>query len=196
ATHHGAYDLAYLSAIPQMVVAAPRNELELRQMMFTALGSDRPFAIRYPRGGGEGVEWRGVPFEPLEIGRGVTLREGSGELAVVTIGTVAVAASKAIDRVSGTAIAHYDMRFAKPLDYKLLEQIGAKHRRIVTIEDGALRGGVGEAIAAHFNRCGFDCHVTTLGIPDRFIDHATVAELHVECGYAEQQIFDLINGER
>ncbi len=185
ATHHGAFDLAYLSAVPQLVVAAPRNEIELRQMMFTALNSNRPFAIRYPRGAGEGAEWRGVTFKNIEIGRGEILREGSSDIAVVTIGTVATAAAKAIDRVAGTTIAHYDMRFAKPLDYTLLEHIASKHKHIVTVEDGTLRGGVGEAIAAYCN----NKNVISLGIPDRFVEHATIAELHKECGYDSESIY-------
>ncbi|MFI3289381.1 MAG: 1-deoxy-D-xylulose-5-phosphate synthase [Rikenellaceae bacterium] len=189
ATHHGAYDLAYLSAIPQMIVAAPRNEIELRQMLYTALMSGSPFAIRYPRGGGEGSVWRNVPFESIEIGRGVCLREGdSSKLAIVTIGTVASFAAAAIDRLE-SKISHYDMRFAKPLDTDMLREIGNKFDTVITVEDGALRGGVGEAIASLFNQENISCCVKSLGIPDRFINHGTLAELHEECGFDSESIY-------
>ncbi len=193
ATHHGAYDLAYLSSIPNMTIAAPRNELELRQILYTALQSDRPFAVRYPRGEGEGVEWRGVAFSAIEIGRGVTLREANdATTAIITIGTTAAAAERAICRVvaeGGEDIAHYDMRFAKPLDTKLLNEISTRHKRVITIEDGALRGGVGEAIAAHYQLSHASIELKCLGIPDRFIHHGTPAELHAECGFDEESIY-------
>ncbi len=190
ATHHGAYDLAYLSTIPQMVVAAPRNEVELRQMMYTALVSNVPFAIRYPRGCGEGVAWRDVPFESMEIGRGVCLREGeSSKVAILTIGAVAQFATAAIDRLE-VSLSHYDMRFAKPLDMEMLREIGQKYENVITVEDGALRGGVGEAIASIFNQESISCRVKSLGIPDRFIHHGTVAELHAECGFDSESIYN------
>ncbi len=183
ATHHGAYDLAYLSIIPNMVVAAPCNELELKQMLYTALYSNRPFAIRYPRGCAEGVEWRNEPFEALEIGRGRELRQGaSTAVALLTIGTTAAAAAEAITMV-GEDLSHFDMRFAKPLDLELITSLGKRYDRIITVEDGALRGGVGEAIAAHLNALQINCNVQSLGIPDRFIHHGTPAELYAECGY-------------
>ncbi len=191
ATHHGVYDLAYLSAIPQMVVAAPRNELELRQMMYTALQSNRPFAIRYPRGCGEGVEWRSVPFEEVEIGRATMLRQGDNKIVILSVGSVANDASRAIDRVKesiSSEVTHYDLRFAKPLDYTLLESLAANYSEVVTIEDGTLRGGVGEAIAAFINSRGVQCRVTSLGVPDRFIDHGTIDQLHAECGYGVDEI--------
>ncbi len=191
ATHHGVYDLAYLSAIPQMVVAAPRNELELRQMMYTALQSNHPFAIRYPRGCGEGVEWRSVPFEEVEIGRATMLRQGDNKIVILSVGSVANDASRAIDRVKesiSSEVTHYDLRFAKPLDYTLLESLAANYSEVVTIEDGTLRGGVGEAIAAFINSRGVQCRVTSLGVPDRFIDHGTIDQLHAECGYGVDEI--------
>ncbi len=196
ATHHGAYDLAYLSTIPNMVVAAPRNELELRQMLYTALQHNSPFAIRYPRGCGEGAVWRGVPFEQIEVGRGVTLRDDEdAKLAVITIGTTAEAASKAIARAidkTDVKISHFDMRFAKPLDTELLDDIASRFERVITIEDGALRGGVGEAIAGYINIGGYTPKVTSLGIPDRFIHHGKPSELYAECGYDENGIFETI----
>ncbi|MFR9564230.1 MAG: 1-deoxy-D-xylulose-5-phosphate synthase [Rikenellaceae bacterium] len=192
ATHHGAYDLAYLSVIPNLVVATPRNEIELRELLYTALHSNRPFAIRYPRGCGEGVMWRNKPFTALEIGRGEELRQGSTTaVAVVTIGTTAAAASEAIEMV-GDDISHYDIRFAKPLDIELINSIAERYDNIITVEDGALRGGVGEAIAAHINAMKFTCNVHSLGILDRFIHHGTPAELYAECGFDAEGITKVI----
>ncbi|MFI3258939.1 MAG: 1-deoxy-D-xylulose-5-phosphate synthase [Rikenellaceae bacterium] len=196
ATHHGAYDLAYLSTVPNVVVAAPRSEYELRQMMYTALKSERPFTIRYPRGAGEGTKWADTPFEEMEIGRGVTLRKADeAKVAVVTIGTTATAAREAIERAEvegGDKVAHYDMRFAKPLDVELLRKIGARHSHVITVEDGALRGGVGEAIASIFNQEGIDAQIHCLGIPDRFIHHGTPKELYAECGFDVEGIYNSI----
>ncbi len=188
ATHHGAYDLAYLSVIPNLVVAAPRNEIELRQLLYTALHSNRPFAIRYPRGCGEGAAWRNEPFAALEIGRGEVLHQGSTTaVAVVSIGTTAAAASEAIKMVGGD-ISHYNIRFVKPLDIELINSIAERYDNVITVEDGALRGGVGEAIAAHINAMKFTCSVHSLGIPDRFIHHGTPAELYAECGFDAEGI--------
>lgn len=189
ATHHGVYDLAYLSAVPNLVVAAPRSEIELRNMMYTALKSDRPFAVRYPRGSGDGVLWRDSEFESYTIGEGVTLREGSDRrLAVVTIGSTATAASAAIDRL-GDDVSHFDLRFAKPLDESMLRRIGAEYSSVITVEDGSLRGGVGEAVTAFLARESSSCKVVSLGIPDRFVEHGTVAELRAECGIDSDGIY-------
>ncbi|MFI3327965.1 MAG: 1-deoxy-D-xylulose-5-phosphate synthase [Rikenellaceae bacterium] len=196
ATHHGAYDLAYLSVVPQLTVAAPRDELELRNMLYTALHHNAPIAIRYPRGGGIGTKWRNEPFAKIEIGKCVQLREGtSSKVAVATIGTTATFASEALDilaKEDDTAISHYDMRFAKPLDNEMLLEIAAKYENIVTIEDGTLRGGVGEAITTliHNNRHGNKtCNVVSLGIADEFIHHGTPAELYAECGFDTKSIY-------
>ncbi len=195
ATHHGAYDMAYLSAVPNMIVAAPRNEYELRQMLFTALQSSSPFAIRYPRGEGEGSKWRERPFTSLPIGVGEQLRKGDMGVAVVTIGTTAAAAQRAIEQLeaeSNIRISHYDMRFAKPLDTELLNRLGQEYSEIITIEDGALRGGVGEAITHYLNSEKLPCHVTSLGIPDRFIHHGTPEELYAECGFDCEGIYQTL----
>lgn len=191
ATHHGAFDLVYFATVPNLVVAAPMDEGELRNMMYTALHAGVPFAIRYPRGNGSGAAWREEPFARLEIGRGRRLREGAGDLAVVSIGTTGNEAAAALDRLreEGIEAAHYDLRFAKPLDEELLLQAGTRHRKIVTVEDGAVRGGVGEAISALFNRNGMHVSVTNLGIPDRFIEHGTLAELKALCGYDAEGIY-------
>ena len=190
ATHHGAFDLAYFGTVPNLTVAAPMNELELRNMMFTALEAGRPFAIRYPRGNGAGVAWRDEPFAAMEIGRGRCLKEGE-RIAVLTIGTVGNFASEAIARMEadGIRVAHYDLRFAKPLDQELLHEVGRKFRCVVTVEDGALRGGVGEAVVAFFCEHGYLPKVVNLGIPDRFVEHGTPAQLYAQCGYDAEGIY-------
>ena len=189
-THHGAFDLAYFGTVPNLTVAAPMNELELRNMMFTALEAGRPFAIRYPRGNGAGVAWRDEPFAAMEIGRGRCLKEGE-RIAVLTIGTVGNFASEAIARMEadGIRVAHYDLRFAKPLDQELLHEVGRKFRCVVTVEDGALRGGVGEAVVAFFCEHGYLPKVVSLGIPDRFVEHGTPAQLYAQCGYDAEGIY-------
>lgn len=190
ATHHGAFDLAYFGTVPNLTVAAPMNELELRNMMFTALEAGRPFAIRYPRGNGAGVAWRDEPFAAMEIGRGRCLKEGE-RIAVLTIGTVGNFASEAIARMEadGIRVAHYDLRFAKPLDQELLHEVGRKFRCVVTVEDGALRGGVGGAVVAFFCEHGYLPKVVSLGIPDRFVEHGTPAQLYAQCGYDAEGIY-------
>ena len=190
ATHHGAFDLAYFGTVPNLTVAAPMNELELRNMMFTALEAGRPFAIRYPRGNGAGVAWRDEPFAAMEIGRGRCLKEGE-RIAVLTIGTIGNFASEAIARMEadGIRVAHYDLRFAKPLDQELLHEVGRKFRCVVTVEDGALRGGVGEAVVAFFCEHGYLPKVVSLGIPDRFVEHGTPAQLYAQCGYDAEGIY-------
>lgn len=190
ATHHGAFDLAYFGTVPNLTVAAPMNELELRNMMFTALEAGRPFAIRYPRGNGAGVAWRDEPFAAMEIGRGRCLKEGE-RIAVLTIGTVGNFASEAIARMEadGIRVAHYDLRFAKPLDQEMLHEVGRKFRCVVTVEDGALRGGVGEAVVAFFCEHGYLPKVVSLGIPDRFVEHGTPAQLYAQCGYDAEGIY-------
>ena len=133
-------------------------------------------------------------FETIEIGKGVQLREGSTTtVAVITIGATASAASTAIDKIEqscGTTVAHFDMRFAKPLDTEMIKSVATHYDHIVTIEDGSLRGGVGEAIAAHINKNGYICKVTTLGIPDRFVNHGKPAELYAECGFDSSEIYE------
>ena len=194
ATHHGAFDLAYFGTVPNLTVAAPMNELELRNMMFTALEAGRPFAIRYPRGNGAGVAWRDEPFAAMEIGRGRCLKDGE-RIAVLTIGTVGNFAAEAIARMEadGIRVAHYDLRFAKPLDQELLHEVGRKFRCVVTVEDGALRGGVGEAVVAFFCEHGYLPKVVSLGIPDRFVEHGTPAQLYAQCGYDAEGIYRTLN---
>ncbi|MFI3282084.1 MAG: 1-deoxy-D-xylulose-5-phosphate synthase [Rikenellaceae bacterium] len=191
ATHHGVFDMAYFATIPNLIIAAPRNEMELRCLMYTAVCAASPFVIRYPRGGGEGVTWRDVPWRELPVGCGEVLREGE-ELAIVTIGTTSSFAAHAIDKLTseGYSVAHYDLRYVKPLDERMLLEIANKFETIITVEDGALRGGVGEAVTALYNREGVSCRVYALGIPDRFIDHGTPAQLYAECGFDAEGIYN------
>ena len=193
ATHHGAFDLAYFGCVPNLIVSAPMNERELRNMMFTALHAGQPFVIRYPRGCGEGVEWRDCEFETLPIGKGRCLKEGS-DIAVLTIGTTAGFATAAIEQATakGLDVAHYDLRFAKPLDEELLHEVGRRFKRVITVEDGVLRGGVGEAVSAFLNSNGYDVKVQSLGISDRFVEQGTPAELYAECGYDAEGILQAI----
>ncbi len=186
ATHHGAFDLAYFGCVPGLTIAAPRNEWELRQMMYTALHTDTPSVIRYPRGTGEGVEWRDTPFEMLEPGRGEMLRDGR-DMAVIAVGTMCGRALRAAE-MSSRSVAVYSLRYVKPLDEELIESIGRRFDRIVTVEDGILRGGVGEAVIASLARKGLHPEVRMLGIDDKFVEHGTPAELYALCGYDEEGI--------
>ncbi len=186
ATHHGAFDLAYFGCVPGLTIAAPRNEWELRQMMYTALHTDTPSVIRYPRGTGEGVEWRDTPFEMLEPGRGEMLRDGR-DVAVIAVGTMCGRALRAAE-MSSRSVAVYSLRYVKPLDEELIESIGRRFDRIVTVEDGILRGGVGEAVIASLARKGLHPEVRMLGIDDKFVEHGTPAELYALCGYDEEGI--------
>ena len=195
ATHHGAFDLAYFSCIPNMIVAAPMNELELRNMLYTATNTPTPYSIRYPRGCGEGVEWKGAEFEMVATGVGRELKSGN-DLAILTIGTAGNFAAEAIANVEQEgklSIAHYDLRFAKPLDEKLIAQVAAKFDKVITVEDGVLRGGVGEAVVKRLYANGFKGEVRTLGIKDKFIEHGTPAELYSICGYDAEGIARTIN---
>ena len=191
ATHHGAFDLAYLGCVPNITIAAPRNEWMLRQMMYTASKADHPTVIRYPRGVGEGVEWRDTAFTTIEEGRGEKLRDGE-DVAIVAVGTMANVALRAAER-SQRSVAVYDLRYAKPLDAALIEEVGRKYKRVITIEDGVIRGGVGESVVAMLASKGFAPKVVNLGIEDRFVEHGKPAELYAECGYDEEAVLRAID---
>ncbi len=194
ATHHGAFDLAYFGCIPNLTIASPLNERELRNLLYTALYSNQPFVIRYPRGKGVGVAWREQPFEQLPIGKGVCLRQGT-TLAVLTIGPVGNVANRAIERADAMQhrVAWYDLRYAKPLDEALLREVGTHFARVITVEDGVLRGGVGSAVRDFFDREGMSVEVRSLGIPDTsFVEHGTPAELYAQCGFDETGIYQAI----
>lgn len=193
ATHHGAFDLAYLSCIPNLIVAAPSDELELRNLMYTALKCGSPFAIRYPRGEGQGVEWQNTPFEELPVGKGRQLREGE-DVALLAIGKTCSFALEAAQMAESENIstAVYDLRYAKPLDKELIESVAQRFKRIITVEDGVLRGGVGEAVTKLLADIGCTAKITTLGIDDAFIEQGTPSELYNLCGYDAQGILKVI----
>jgi len=183
ATHHGSFDLAYLRPIPNITVCAPMDERELRNMMYTAQLPDMgPFAIRYPRGAAVHSDWC-TPMERLAVGRGRCLRPGV-DVAILTIGTVGNDALVAADRLrqKGISAAVYDMRFLKPIDTELLDTVAnGPFHQVVTVEDGVKKGGLGSAVAEYFEQAGYKKEVTILGLPDQFIEHATVEELHHAC---------------
>jgi 1-deoxy-D-xylulose-5-phosphate synthase len=183
-THHGAYDIAYLRSVPNMIISSPMNEVELRNMMFTAQSdSHGPFAIRYPRGNGVIPDWE-QPFEKLEIGKGRVIREGD-EVAILTIGHVGNFALQAIRELleEGISPALYDMRFVKPLDGSLLKEVFSTYDKIITVEDGCLPGGFGSAILEFMADHDYHAQVMRLGIPDKVIEHGSPEQLHKECQY-------------
>ena len=193
-THHGAYDIPYFRCIPNMVISAPMNEAELRNLMYTAqLESTKlPFVIRYPRGEGVMPEWR-KPLEEITIGKGRRLKEGK-DVAILSFGHPGNFAAAAIRdlRAEGITPAHYDMRFAKPLDEELLHEALSTYPRIVTVEDGTVVGGFGSAVLEFMQEHGYKNEVRILGIPDRLVEHGTLKELHRECGYDAEGIADTI----
>ncbi len=185
-THHGAFDIAYFRCIPNMIVSAPMNEEELRNLMYTAqLRDTGPFSIRYPRGEGVMTEWK-TPFKEIAIGKGRRVRTGT-ELAVLSIGHIGNIAAKGIDalQAEGYSIAHYDMRFAKPIDEMLLHEVFGKFKHVITVEDGCIQGGMGSAVLEFMADHGYSAQVKRLGIPDKWIEHGSQKELYAECGFDE-----------
>jgi 1-deoxy-D-xylulose-5-phosphate synthase len=192
-THHGVFDLAYFRLIPNMTVSAPMNEIELRNMMYTAqLPSAGPFSIRYPRGDGVTPNWR-VPFEPIPVGRGRILKEGS-DTAVLSIGHPGNFAALAVAKAerNGFSVMHCDMRFVKPVDEDILHLVGTKFKHIITVEDGTVVGGMGSAVADFFTLHGYDCRVEMLGVPDKFVQQGTIQELQAKCGFDADGIYRTI----
>ena len=189
ATHHGVFDLAYMRAIPNMIVFAPRNEVELRNILYTSqLGLHQPIAIRYPRGRGVLIDWK-KPFEIIEIGTGVCLRDGE-DIAILSIGTIGNNVTKALEEFPN--IAHYDMRFSKPLDEKLVHTICANYKQIITLEDGVEKGGFGSAILEFMGKHNYKNKVKVLGIQDHFVEHGTIEELQKKNGIDISSIKKLI----
>ncbi len=193
-THHGCYDIPFLRCIPNMVISAPMNEQELRNLMYTAQlpANQSPFVIRYPRGEGVMPEWR-TAFEEITIGKGRKLKDGD-EVAILSLGHTGNFAQAAIRelRSQGLNPAHYDMRFVKPIDETLLHEVFSKYNKIVTVEDGAILGGFGSAVLEFMNQHQYHAQVTLLGIPDRLVEHGTPKELHRECAYDAQGIADAV----
>jgi 1-deoxy-D-xylulose-5-phosphate synthase len=183
-THHGAYDMAYMRCIPNMIVSSPMNESELRNLMYTAQdGENGAFTIRYPRGNGVLTEWR-TPFERIQIGTGRKLRNGH-DIAFLTIGPIGNYALDVCQTLeeSGISAALYDMRFVKPLDEVMLHEVFGKFKHVITVEDGCIQGGMGSAVLEFMADNGYAAQVARLGIPDKYIEHGSQDELYAECGY-------------
>ena len=188
ATHHGVFDLAYLRCIPNLIIFAPRNEIELRNIMYTSqLGLNFPIAIRYPRGRGITINWK-QPFSKIEIGNSVQLKKGKG-LAVLSIGTIAKNVTKAIKDLH---VSHYDMRFVKPLDEKQLHFIFKSYHQIITIEDGTIKGGFGSAILEFASKNNYNVPTKIIGIPDEFIGQGKVSELQNDIFLNTESLFKII----
>ncbi|MGK6350552.1 1-deoxy-D-xylulose-5-phosphate synthase [Parapedobacter sp. DT-150] len=192
-THHGAYDLAYMRCIPNLTVAAPMNEEELRNLMFTAQQEGMgPFAIRYPRGQGVMVDWR-RPLQPVQVGKGRKICDGE-DVVLLSIGHIGNEAVKACIALNEEGIfpAHYDLRFVKPLDQDLLHEVFGKYKKIITIEDGCIQGGMGSAVLEFMADHGYQASVVRLGIPDEVVEHGEQQELWAQCGYDSQSIIHTV----
>ena len=197
ATHHGAFDLAYFRPIPNITIAAPMNEIELRNMMYSATRQEYGItAIRYPRGNSEGLDWE-KEFEFVEPGKGVVVSQGAG-VAVLSLGTIGNKAAKAVEkaRKEGMEPLHINMRFLKPLDLDMVKYACDRCKTIITVEDGAVSGGLGSAVSEYVASLGRGVKVISLGIPDKFIEQGTVEELISECGYNADNIYDSIISEK
>jgi 1-deoxy-D-xylulose-5-phosphate synthase len=189
-THHGAFDLAALRIVPNLTIASPMDEWELRKLMYTAQLPDKgPFVIRYPRGNGSIVDWR-CPLEEIEVGTGRKLKDGD-DLAIISLGPIGVEVEAAISQQPN--IAHYDLRFLKPLDEKLLHEIGRKFKKIITVEDGVRNGGMGSAVMEWMSDHGYQPHIKRLGLPDKFVEHGKVSELQAIVGIDKESIKETIN---
>ena len=196
ATHHGAFDIVALRPIPNLTIASPMDEHELRNLMYTAqLDGKGPFVIRYPRGHGVLTDWRNA-FEEIPVGTGRRLKDGK-DMAVLTVGPIGNEAAKAVAEFEegngGVEVAHYDMRFIKPMDERLLEEIGRRYDRIITVEDGVRAGGFGSAVLEWMEDHGFSPRIKRLGLPDRFVEHGTVAQLQRITGIDKESIMRAIN---
>lgn len=196
ATHHGAFDLAAFRVVPNLTIASPINESQLRKLMYTAQLPDKgPFMIRYPRGKGEQKDWH-CPFEEIPVGKGEILNDGDG-IAVLTVGPIGNIVAKVIKELQeeGFHPAHYNMIFVKPLDEDLLREVGKKFRRIITVEDGVKNGGMGSAVTEFFNDADIPVIVKRLGLPDKFVEHGTPEELYKVCGLDKDSIKEEIKNQ-
>ena len=194
ATHHGMLDIPFMRCIPNMIVSSPMNEKELRNLMYTASleKNSGPFSIRYPRGNGVMPEWK-TPFEEIEIGKGRKLRDGD-EIAILSLGHVGNFAVDAADKLAleGIHIAHYDIRFVKPLDEEMLQGVFSKYKKIITIEDGTIIGGMGSAVLEFMSAHHYNSEIKMLGMPDRIVEHGEQSELYTECGYDVPAIINAV----
>lgn len=194
-THHGVFDLAYMRTIPNLTIASPINEVDLRNLMFTGYQDDAgPFVIRYPRGKGELYDWQ-QPFRLLPVGKGRKLREGS-DVAVLSIGPIGNEVRKAIEMMvdDHPSVAHYDMIYLKPIDEDLLHEVGRRFTRIITVENGIRNGGLGSAVAEFMMENGYTPRIKRIGVPDRFVEHGTMQELFEICGMDAKSIYAALCG--
>lgn len=193
-THHGVFDLAYLRPIPNLTISSPMDEHELRRLMYTAqLPNKGPFVIRYPRGRGSLPHWK-CPLEEIPVGKGRKLKQGS-DVAVITIGPIGQVTQRAIEcaeKELELSIAHYDLRFIKPLDEELLHEVGRTFSKVITVEDGVIKGGMGSTVLEFMSDHRYYPQLHRMGVPDRFIEHGTVAQLHQLCGMDEKEIYNQI----
>ena len=192
-THHGAFDLAYLRPIPNLTISSPYDECELRRLMFTAVQPDMgAFVIRYPRGKGSLTDWR-CPLETVEVGKGRLMREGK-DVAFLTLGPLGKAMESVVDEAAklGVSVAHYDMRFLKPIDTDILREVGEKFRYVVTLEDGCVNGGLGSAVVEYMAENGYTPTIKVVGIPDMFVEHGTPDELYRVCGMDKDSVLRTI----
>jgi 1-deoxy-D-xylulose-5-phosphate synthase len=193
-THHGCYDISYMRCIPNMIVSSPMNESELRNLMYTAQlqTTKGPFVIRYPRGEGVMPEWK-TPMKAITIGKGRKIREGK-DIAILSFGHPGNFAAAAIRDLKNDGLnpGHYDLRFAKPLDEELLHQVCKKYEKLITVEDGTIKGGIGSAVLEFMAAHGYKNEIRILGIPDRLVEHGTPKELHHECGYDTAGIIEQV----
>lgn len=186
ATHHGVFDIAFLNAIPNMIVAAPRDEIYLRNLLYTAQKVNQPIAIRYPRGRGIHIDWE-KDYKAVPIGKGIQLSHGK-DIAILSVGPFGNSIQNILQKHQDWEVAHYDMLFVKPLDKELLNEIAQNHKTIITLEDGVLKGGFGQAVTSCFEKIDAKIKVHNLGIPDRFITHGSMDELMKETGLDEQNL--------
>lgn len=197
-THHGIFDMAYLRPIPNLTISSPMDEHELRRLMYTAQLPDKgPFVIRYPRGRGSLIDWE-CPLEEIPVGKGRKLKEGK-DLAVISIGPIGKLAMKAIEQAekeSGVSIAHYDLRFIKPIDKDLLHEVGQNFKKILTVEDGIIKGGMGTAVLEFMADHNYHPEINRIGVPDRFIEHGSIPELYHLCGMDEEGIYKAITQDK
>lgn len=192
-THHGQFDLAYMNIIPSMIVSSPMDEATLRNLMYTSQFIDKPFAIRYPRGKAVNHDWRS-PFKQIEVGKGRCITDAEADVAVVSIGPLGNDVQRAVAELNseGIRLAHYDMIFLKPIDEALLEVIASKHRHIITLEDGTVKGGLGSTVNDWLRHRNLSNKVTTLGINDIWVHHGSVEQLRTDCGYDYDSILSTI----
>lgn len=193
ATHHGVFDLAYLNCVPNLIIYAPLNEIELRNILYTVqLGVEHPVAIRYPRGRGENLNWQ-LPFEKIEIGKAIQLKKGT-DIAILSTGTIGNNVTKALSQTSNSGLfSHYHFGTVKPLDEKALHSLFSTHQKIITIEDGSIIGGFGSAVCSFASKHGYMLKINILGIPDEFIEHGSMNQLQQYCCIDVKSLIDIFS---